>query len=249
MPVITRDDIPEIAPTLRQLSQREILLWAIQSFGDKVAFSSSLGVEDQVLTHVIAESAPSMRIFTLDTGRLFPETYNLIEQTENRYRFKFEVYCPDATEVEAMVREHGINLFYRSTDLRKLCCGVRKINPLRRALRGLEAWITGLRRAQSVTRQEADVLEWDAQNDLIKINPLWKYTDQEVWDFVRSHDIPYNPLHNQGFLSIGCSCCTRAVRPGEDVRAGRWWWESPEHRECGLHLSNGKLVPTRATVQ
>ena len=220
---------------LTDRSLREVIEWSCQKFNGHLAFASSLGAEDQVITHVLAETAPKVRIFTLDTGRLFPEAFELIERTERRYKIKIEVYSPSSEEVESMVREHGIDLFYQSVELRKLCCGVRKLQPLKRALQGVDAWICGLRRDQAVTRQDLKVIEWDFQNDLPKISPLWNWTEKELWDYIKAHYVPYNPLHDKGFLSIGCSCCTRAVLPGEDIRAGRWWWENPEHKECGLH--------------
>ena len=229
----------------RDLAKRscpEIIQWAASQFGQQVAFASSLGAEDQVISHFISQVSPGMRIFTLDTGRLFPETYELIEATEGRYNIKIQIFVPSSTEVESMVSMHGVNLFYKSTDFRKLCCSVRKIHPLGRALAGMNAWICGLRRDQALTRQSLRVVEWDEQNNLYKINPLWNWSEKEVWDFIREWDVPYNPLHDRGFLSIGCSCCTRAVSPGEDIRAGRWWWENPEHKECGLHLKDGKLI-------
>ncbi len=220
----------------------EIIRWAVETFGSKLVFASSLGAEDQAITHLLAEISPEARIFTLDTGRLFAETHELIEATEARYQVRFEVFSPDSIEVESMVKEHGINLFYRSVENRKLCCSVRKTHPLERALAGANAWLCGLRRDQAVTRKELQSVEWDPQHGIPKISPLWNWTEKDVWDFVKANGIPYNPLHDEGFLSIGCSCCTRAVASGEDVRAGRWWWESPEHKECGLHWKDGRLV-------
>ena len=213
----------------------EVIRWASGLFGKRVCFATSLGAEDQVITQLIAEVAPDIRVFTLDTGRLFPESYELIEKTEAKYVRRVEVFAPQAEEVESMVSEHGINLFYESVENRKLCCSVRKIHPLMRALSSVEAWICGLRRDQALTRQSVDVVEWDEQFGIVKINPLWNWSEPQVWDHIRKNEIPYNPLHDKGFLSIGCSCCTRAVAAGEDVRAGRWWWEQPEHKECGLH--------------
>ena len=175
------------------------------------------------------------RIFTLDTGRLFPETYQLIDKTNLTYGIQLEVFFPDYREVQRMVREEGINLFYNSIESRHRCCQIRKLEPLSRAFQGLDAWICGLRREQSVTRQDMQVVEWDEMHGLIKVNPLISWTEQQVWDYIRQHHVPYNKLHDKGYPSIGCEPCTRAIQPGEDVRAGRWWWESPDHRECGLH--------------
>jgi phosphoadenosine phosphosulfate reductase len=235
--------IPEWAAHLEPKAPGEVIQWCRDTFGKRVAFASSLGAEDQVITHFLAQVHAETRVFTLDTGRLFPETYELISATEARYNLTIEIFLPDSFEVESMVKEHGINLFYASVENRKLCCAVRKIHPLRRALAGsTDAWICGLRREQTVTRQQVRVVEWDDQNALVKINPLWNWAESTVWDFIKQNEIPYNRLHDEGFPSIGCSCCTRAVTPGEDVRAGRWWWEQPGQKECGLHLKGGRLV-------
>jgi len=212
-----------------------VLTYFLHAYSGRIALSSSLSIEDQMLTDLIANIAPATRIFTLDTGRLFPETYSLIERTRMKYPITLEVFFPDAVEVENMVRENGINLFYESAELRKKCCQVRKIHPLKRAFQGLEVWICGLRREQSVTRQDMQLIEWDASNGLIKLNPLIDYTEAQVWEYIKTNQVPYNKLHDRGFPSIGCQPCTRAIEPGEDVRAGRWWWENPEQKECGLH--------------
>jgi phosphoadenosine phosphosulfate reductase len=198
--------------------------------------ASSLGPEDQVLTDMIARAGLDIDIFTLDTGRLFNESYQLIQRTEARYGIKIKVYFPSSAEVESMVNTHGVNLFLDSIELRKMCCRVRKIIPLQRALEGLGAWITGLRREQSITRTEVEPVEWDESHGLVKLNPLAAWKESQVWNYVREQKVPYNVLHDRGFPSIGCSCCTRPVAVGEDSRSGRWWWELPEHRECGLHL-------------
>lgn len=184
---------------------------------------------------MIVKACPEMRIFTLDTGRLYQEVYDLLDKTQARYSHKIEVYFPDTAAVEQMVNEHGINLFYDSVEKRKLCCHIRKTQPLKRALKGCKAWVTGLRKEQSVTRTNLQTVEWDELNGLIKINPLLDWTEKQLRDFIDQHHIPYNPLHDQGFPSIGCQPCTRAIQPGEDVRAGRWWWERPDQKECGLH--------------
>jgi phosphoadenosine phosphosulfate reductase len=178
------------------------------------------------------------RVFTLDTGRLNQETYDCMDAIRERYGIQIEVFFPDSNGVEKMVRENGLNLFYNSVELRKLCCGVRKVEPLNRALKGLDAWMTGLRREQAVTRTDVRRIELDEDHgNIIKINPLvdWSYGD--VWDYIRRKSVPYNRLHKQGYPSIGCAPCTRAVKPGEDLRAGRWWWENPNARECGLHVN------------
>lgn len=216
-------------------SPDEILRFFLGHFKDKIALSSSLGIEDQVLIRMVSKINKNTRIFTLDTGRLFPETYDLIERTANKYDIHIQVFFPDAREVEKMVYEKGINLFYESVENRKLCCAVRKLRPLVRAIEGLDAWITGLRKEQSETRNNLHVVEWDENNGLIKINPLLQWTEEEVKDYIDAHNIPYNPLYNKGYASIGCQPCTRAIEPGETLRAGRWWWENAEAKECGLH--------------
>ncbi|MCX6240836.1 MAG: phosphoadenylyl-sulfate reductase [Bacteroidetes bacterium] len=204
-------------------------------FPGRCVFSTSLGAEDQVLTEIIAASAPSVRIITLDTGRLFEETYELIRITEQKYNIKIEVCFPDHVSVERMVNSKGINLFYDSVENRKECCHVRKIEPLGRALDGMKAWITGLRREQSSDRAGIETVSWDETHSVLKLNPLINWTEQEVWSVIRSKKIPYNSLHDKGFPSIGCLPCTRAVMPGEHIRAGRWWWEDGSKKECGLH--------------
>ncbi|HOU73639.1 MAG: phosphoadenylyl-sulfate reductase [Tenuifilum sp.] len=213
----------------------QVLTWFLKEYKGRIALSSSMGAEDQVLTDMVMRIDPEVKIFTLDTGRLFYETYELIERTSLRYKKNIEIYFPSPAEVERMVTEKGINLFYQSIENRKECCRVRKIEPLKRAFKGLEVWICGLRRNQSATRTENQMVEWDEANGLIKLNPLIDWSEQDVWEYIKANGVPYNPLHDKGFPSIGCQPCTRAIEPGEDVRAGRWWWENPETKECGLH--------------
>lgn len=207
----------------------------LHEFPDSTALSSSLSFEDQTLTDMMVKIRKDARVFTLDTGRQFPETYELIDRTNMQYGISIEVYFPDCRKVQEMVKAHGINLFYDSVELRHMCCNVRKVEPLKRALEGVEVWVSGLRREQSVTRSGMQMVEYDAADDVIKLNPLILWTEQQVKDYVKKNGVPYNKLHDNGFPSIGCQPCTRAVLPGEDIRAGRWWWESPDHRECGLH--------------
>ncbi len=227
--------VKELNNQLKDKSAQEIIDKVLEHFGDKIALSSSMSAEDQVLTDIIVKSNPNAKIFTLDTGRLFPETYDLIDRTSKRYKINIEVMFPNSERVEEMVNSKGINLFYDSVENRKLCCHIRKIEPLQRALQKLDAWIVGLRASQSITRAELDVVQWDEVNGLIKINPLANWSEEDVWEYVKKHNVPYNPLHDKGFPSIGCLPCTRAIEPGEDIRAGRWWWENPETKECGLH--------------
>lgn len=220
---------------LKNKPAEEILQYFLPKYGDRVALASSLGLEDQVLTAMISKIKKDARVFTIDTGRLFPECYQLIDRTNDKYDIKIEVYSPEHTGVEKYVKDNGINAFYQSIELRKACCHCRKIEPLLRALSTLEVWICGLRASQAVTRSNINVVEWDANNGLIKVNPLANWSEEDVWKYIKDNRVPYNKLHDQGFPSIGCQPCTRAIQPGEDIRAGRWWWEDPEHKECGLH--------------
>ncbi len=213
----------------------DILELVVPEFGSKMQLASSMGAEDQVITHMISQLESGIEIFTLDTGRMFYETYELIQKTEARYGLKINIMFPDTDKVQKMVSKKGINLFYESIDNRKLCCGIRKIEPLQRALANLDAWATGLRREQSPTRAQMQPIEWDESNNLIKVNPLYSWTENQVWEYIHKNKIPYNTLHDKGFPSIGCQPCTRAIEPGEDIRNGRWWWENPETKECGLH--------------
>lgn len=219
----------------KSLSTELIIAEALELFKGKITFASSLGAEDQIITYFLSKLDKTAKIITLDTGRIFPETYDLLHRTSNRYGVQINTIFPDTSQVEEMVNKKGINLFYESVEDRKLCCAVRKIVPLQRALKGNDAWFTGLRREQSVTRTEIKIVEWDENNGLIKINPLLEWSEKQVWDFIKLHSIPYNKLHDSGFPSIGCQPCTRAIEKGEDLRAGRWWWELPESKECGLH--------------
>ncbi len=212
-----------------------LIKFVCQEFGNRVNFATSLGEEDQVITDMISRVAPQIEIFTLDTGRLHQETYDLLAKNQKKYKLNFRIMYPDTKAVEEMVKAKGINLFYESVENRKLCCGIRKVEPLRRALANVDAWITGLRRAQSVTRSEVEVVEWDETNQRIKVNPLADWSLDDVHKYIKGHKVDVNALHAQGFASIGCAPCTRAIKPGEDIRAGRWWWEQPESKECGLH--------------
>lgn len=218
-------------------SPSEVLSWALQRFGDRIAIASSFGVEDVALIDMAVAVKPDVRVFTLDTGRLHQETYDLMDRIRSRYDLRIQVLYPDAAEAEQMVTSLGINLFYDSVANRMKCCEVRKVRPLRRVLGTLDAWVTGLRRDQNVTRANVPkVAIDDANGGLVKVSPLAGWTHEDVWGYVREHRVPYNGLHDQGYPSIGCAPCTRPVKPGEDLRAGRWWWENPETRECGLHL-------------
>jgi phosphoadenosine phosphosulfate reductase len=217
-------------------SPEEILKWAADTFLPTIGFASSFGAEDVVLVEMIARVAPGIKIFTLDTGRLHDETYEVMEKIRYKYNVQIESYFPDATAVENLEREKGFYSFRDSIENRKECCHIRKVEPLHRALSSLDAWITGLRRDQAVTRANTQPVEIDEANGgLIKVNPLVEWTNDQVWGYIKANRIPYNALHDRNFPSIGCAPCTRAIEPGEDIRAGRWWWELPEYKECGLH--------------
>jgi len=210
-------------------------------FPGKVVFSTSLGQEDQVITDAISRNDLPIRIITLDTGRLFNESYELLERTTARYKKPIEVYFPDANDVEEFVKTRGVNSFYESVENRKGCCHIRKVKPLNRALQGAEVWITGLRSEQSDNRKEMPIIEWLEDKQLYKFNPLLHWTYTEVLDYIKEFYVPYNILHDKGFISIGCAPCTRAIEPGEDPRAGRWWWETSQ-KECGLHVQPEGIV-------
>lgn len=200
------------------------------------AFANSLGAEDMVLTDLIVKAKLPIEIFSLDTGRLPLETYDLIATVDRHYGLKLKIYFPQAEEVESYVRNHGINAFYESVTLRKACCYARKVEPLKRALAGKRAWITGMRAEQAATRGNLATREYDEGNGLEKFNPLADWSEKEVWTYIKSHGVPYNALHDKFVPSIGCAPCTRPISPGEDIRSGRWWWENPESKECGLHV-------------
>ena len=212
-----------------------LLRTLVERYGRGLKLASSLGAEDQVLTHMLLQIDPRARIFVLDTGRLHQETYDLMARTMSRYDMRYEVLFPAAEAVQEMVAGDGPNLFYASVEGRQRCCAVRKVEPLGRALADAAAWVTGLRREQSPERGATPAVEWDTAHGAVKANPLAEWSEAQVWDYLRSHGVPYNVLHDQGFLSIGCAPCTRAVEPGEPARAGRWWWEQGTAKECGLH--------------
>lgn len=216
-------------------SIEESLSYFISLFPGAVKFSSSLGQEDQVLTDIIARNKLNIDIFTIDTGRLFPETYDLLERTGYRYNININTYFPQAEAVQQFVNTQGINGFYHSVENRISCCGIRKVEPLNRALQGCKIWVTGIRGEQSENRSHMTLVEWNEARQLYKFNPLLHWTYDEVIEYINQHHVPYNKLHDKGFVSIGCAPCTRAIEPGEDARAGRWWWEASK-KECGLHV-------------
>jgi phosphoadenosine phosphosulfate reductase len=233
-------DLDEARRQLAGATAAQALAWAEARFGASAAIASSFGVEDVVLIDLAAACAPRLRVFTLDTGRLPPQTYEVMEEVRRRYRISIETFFPRREQVEALEREKGFFSFRESVTARKECCGIRKLEPLSRALAGKAAWITGLRREQAVTRAAVEMVERDQANGgILKLNPLVSWTEGQVWQYARERSLPVNALHAQGYPSIGCAPCTRPVAPGEDVRAGRWWWELPEHKECGLHARGG----------
>jgi len=241
------DYVQQLNVKAKELDATGIIKLAFSEFSAKVVFATSLGEEDQVIMDIIAQAAPGIGTFTLDTGRLFAESYELMAKNQKKYnKLNFKIYYPDTKKVEEMVQAKGINLFYESVENRKLCCHVRKVEPLQRALAGMDAWMVGLRRDQGLTRASLEPVEWDEANKKIKFNPLYNWSLDQVRDYIKKNQVDINPLHEQGFVSIGCAPCTRAIKPGEDIRAGRWWWELPEQKECGLHNNpkwKGKNLP------
>ncbi len=230
-------NLSEMNGFLENKSPKEIIDYAINLLGvERVTTASSLSIEDQMLTQLAINSNKNSRIFVLDTGRHFQSTYDVMDETQRKYRFKYEVYFPDTRELEDFVRTYGPNTFYIDVENRKKCCAIRKTNPLKRALENTDAWIVGLRREQGVTRTSIPIVDYDETHGILKFSPLAKLTEEEVWAYIKANKIPFSELYNKGFRSIGCEPCTRAVKKGEDIRAGRWWWENPESKECGLHL-------------
>ncbi len=226
--------VKNIEEKILSLNTTDLIKYILENYKN-VALSSSLGVEDQVLTDMIFKVNKNSRVFTLDTGRLHSETYKVMDETNLKYGVKLEVFFPKFDDVEKLYITQGVNGHFESIDNRKNCCNIRKIEPLKRALKNVDIWITGLRASQSITRTNLPVIEWDENFKVIKLNPLINWNEDDVWEYIRANKVPYNKLHDQGYPSIGCEPCTRAIKAGEDIRAGRWWWEDPEHKECGLH--------------
>jgi phosphoadenosine phosphosulfate reductase len=239
--------IDRLEKELKDKSVKEQLIHLSEKFKDKIAFSTSFGQEDQVIVDIIFKNNMPIRVFTLDTGRMFEETYRLWNLTEKKYEKKILTYFPDKAEVETMVNKKGIYSFYESVENRQECCNIRKVKPLKRALENTDLWITGLRAQQSVTRTELNLLEFSEAYSVIKFNPLLNWSLEDVTAYLKSNNVPYNELHDIGFISIGCSPCTRAIQPGEDIRAGRWWWESKDKKECGLHVENKSDIKISVT--
>lgn len=232
----------------RRVAETSAILERIARDFTPAVFASSLAAEDMVLTDLILKAELPIAIFSLETGRLHAETLAMIDRVKETYDYDIALFRPDPLAVERYVTQNGLNAFYESVDMRKECCRIRKVEPLGRALAGKRAWITGQRRAQSATRAELAVQEDDLSHAMQKFNPLTDWSEENVWEYLRSDNVPYNALHDRGFPSIGCEPCTRAVQPGEDVRAGRWWWENPESKECGLHVVDGKLIRIKSVA-
>jgi len=229
------DQLEHLQEIFEKYPVEEALKKTTDLFPGGVKFSTSLGQEDQVLTDIIARNKIPVNIFTIDTGRLFNEVYETMEKTRARYRTNIDVYFPQADAVQKMVSEHGVNLFYDSIENRQSCCGVRKVEPLNRALKDASVWVTGLRASQTEHRKHIPIVEWLEDKKIYKISPILHWSFDDILNYINKFSVPYNPLHDKGFVSIGCAPCTRAIEPGEDPRAGRWWWEV-SHKECGLHL-------------
>jgi phosphoadenosine phosphosulfate reductase len=239
---LTPVQLEKLSDEFESKSAHQILKWAIDTFGTKIALASSFGAEDVVIIDMMAKTDKSRaKVFTLETGRLNQETYDVMDAIRVRYGIPIDAYFPDQKEVEEMIRSKGMNLFYESVENRKLCCEIRKVHPLNRALATLDGWITGLRRDQVATRSTTKKIELDAAHGgIIKLNPIADWSSDMVWDYIHKNNVPYNKLHDNGFPSIGCEPCTRAVMPGDDPRAGRWWWENAAAKECGLHFDPTK---------
>lgn len=236
---ITAEQIQQLNEKLK--TPQEVLKWSLDNFSSKMALASSFGAEDVAIIDMMMKINPKARIFTLDTGRLNQETYDVMDEIRNKYNTNIEVMFPDSNEVEQMVRVNGMNLFYQSMGNRKLCCGIRKVHPLKKMLSTLDGWITGLRADQTDVRSTAQKIELDEQhNGILKINPIIDWTWEQTLDYIKKNNVPYNKLHDKGYPSIGCEPCTRAIKPGEPLRAGRWWWETDPQKECGLHADHGK---------
>jgi phosphoadenosine phosphosulfate reductase len=232
-----KEQLQHIAQDIKGLSPVDALRYFVEQFPGKVIFSTSFGWEDQVITDMIFSNDLPIKVFTLETGRLFPETYYVWNRTLERYQKPIYSYHPQVDSLQNMVTEKGPNSFYASVENRKECCYIRKIEPLKRALEGYHCWITGIRSEQSPNRHELSNIEWDEGNQILKFHPIFDWTLDQVKGYVKENNIVYNPLHDKGFPSVGCAPCTRAVQPGEDFRAGRWWWEDQSKKECGLHAS------------
>ncbi|ADX83700.1 phosphoadenylyl-sulfate reductase [Sulfolobus islandicus] len=239
--MLSKEELDSLNKWFEDKEPLEVLKWGIEKFHPKIVLACSLQAEDLVILDMLSKGVEKPKVFIIDTGRLHQESYELIEEINKKYNTDLRIYFPDYKEVEALVNKHGINLFYRSVELRKACCEVRKVLPLRRALEGMQAWITGLRREQNFTRGGIKKIEIDEVNGgIVKLNPLADWTWEQVWEYIKKNNVPYNKLYDKGYKSIGCVPCTRPVKPWEHPRAGRWWWEQNSDKECGLHYRGVK---------
>ncbi|ACR43019.1 phosphoadenylyl-sulfate reductase [Saccharolobus islandicus] len=239
--MLSKEELDSLNKWFEDKEPLEVLKWGIEKFRAKIVLACSLQAEDLVILDMLSKVVEKPKVFIIDTGRLHQESYELIEEINKKYNTDLRIYFPDYKEVEALVNKHGINLFYRSVELRKACCEVRKVLPLRRALEGMQAWITGLRREQNFTRGGIKKIEIDEVNGgIVKLNPLADWTWEQVWEYIKKNNVPYNKLYDKGYKSIGCVPCTRPVKPWEYPRAGRWWWEQNSDKECGLHYRGVK---------
>lgn len=246
---MTELTIPSLSSKIENLTFEASLLALDKEWGSQIVFTTSFGLEDQAITHAIFSQNLSIRIVTLDTGRLFRETYELFQRTIDLYKKPIEAFIPNTKELEIFINKNGPDSFYTSIENRKQCCHIRKVLPLNRALRGAKLWITGIRKEQSNFRTDMPKFELDSARAMIKFHPILDWSWDETLQYVKSKGIPFNPLHELGYPSIGCAPCTRAIQPGEDFRAGRWWWENESNKECGLHWVDGKLTPTKGEIQ
>lgn len=238
-PFLNESEIAEICRELDARTPQETLAWAMDRYGDKLALATSFQIDGMAILDMASKIGPPPRVITVDSGRLHPETYDLMDQVSERYGIPIEVYYPDTADLQSFVHREGINAFYRTVSLRQRCCDIRKVAPIRKALAGLDIWVSGLRRDQSPERARVQKLEIDARGEhLLKLNPLADWTHEQVWQYIHAHRIPYNRLYDMSFRSIGCAPCTRPIAPGQDERAGRWWWEQDSKRECGIHRAS-----------
>jgi len=242
-------NVKDLNSQFEKRSATSIIEWIYGTFDPSVVkLSTSFGAEGMVLIHLLKQQVEKPRIFTIDTGRNFQETYDVWQEAIDRFKIEIEAFHPDPADLAALADKSGPNLFYQSVENRKQCCYVRKVKPLKRALADAEVWISGIRRQQGEMRQALDIVSWVEEHQVYKICPLANWYETNVWEYLRNNNLPYNKLHDKGFPTVGCAPCTRPVRPAEDLRAGRWWWEADESKECGIHLVEGKIVPKKPPV-
>ncbi len=236
-------DLDKLNEQLENNTTFEIIEWAYSNFSNnKITISTSFGAEGTVLLDMVLRIQANPKVFTIDTGRNFQETYNVWQELIDRYKINIDVYAPDPQDIYDLQKGYGPNLFYKDVELRKACCHARKVKPMQKALAGNELWISPLRREQSEFRKDIKILEWNAQHNIYKISPLAKWSESDVWDYIRNNSLPYNKLYDQGYPTIGCQPCSRPVRPAESKRSGRWWWEDDANKECGIHIVDGKVI-------